>query len=294
MSKNKIKIIQTLWTKPYFEKKDNFGFDKIETFFNSLILSVNAAKENYDNIILYTDTPGLKLLEPYMDRLPYSKVYTILDELDHIPSFLWAFPKIYVYSLQLKPFLHIDNDFYLWGNVSVDKSKVDIICQNIEIYIKDAHIFPHYRNALNEIGHFFPQEYGFKDATALNAGIYGALNEKGLNMFRKMYLDAVRILQIIEAAQPSEANKYYKYSKSINCFIEQAFGWRYAIDNKLKYATMLEGSHLLCDAKCNTSSEFAFTHLMGHLKLLSGEIDRLEERIKNKKYQAGGSSHFSL
>ena len=290
MSKSKIKIIQTLWTKPYFKRKDNFGFDKIKTFFNSLILSVNAAKENHDNVILYTDTLGLKLLESYMDRLPYSKVYTILDELDYIPNFLWAFPKIYVYSLQLKPFLHIDNDFYLWGNVNVDKSKVDIICQNEEIYIKDAHIFPHYRDALNKIGHLFPPGYSFKNATALNAGIYGALNEKGLNMFRKMYLDAVRILQTIEAARPSEANKYYKYSKSINCFIEPAFGWRYAIDNKLKYATMLEGSRFLC----NNSQHVAFTHLMGHNKLLSEEIDKLEERIKNKKYQIGESSHFSL
>ena len=113
-------------------------------------------------------------------------------------------------------------------------------------------------------------------------------------MFKKMHLEAIKILQIIEAAQPSEVNKYYKYSKSINCFIEQAFGWRYAIDNKLKYVTMLKSSHLSCDAKCNTSPEFAFTHLMGHLKLLSEEIDRLEERIKNKKYQVGGSSHFSL
>ena len=282
MSKSNIKIIHTLWTKPHFDRDDNFGFDKIETFFNSLILSVNAARQNYNNVILYTDTPGLKLLEPYMNQLPYSKVYNVLDELDSVPIFLWAFPKIYVYSLQLEPFLHIDNDFYLWDNIENYQNNADIICQNKENYVKDRIVFPHYTHALKTIGHLFPFSYNYPDSFALNAGIYGALNEKGLEMFKQMYLDASIILQKIKNVSPNEIDKYIKDSKSINCLIEQAFGGNYISNRQFDIAI------------AEDLEDFKFTHLMGHLKLSSVEINRLDWRIKNKEYKIGTSAHFSL
>ena len=128
-----LKIVYTLWTKPLTELNDNLGFNSLEAFMDSLILSVNVSKQNYDDVQFYTDNYGMELIEPYMDQLPFSKIHNILDELNWLPSQWWAYPKMYVYSLQDGPFIHIDNDAYLWHGIP-EKYILnnDVICQSLE------------------------------------------------------------------------------------------------------------------------------------------------------------------
>ena len=66
-----LNVIYSLWTKPYRELGNTLGFDSIEDFVNSLILSVNVSKQHYNNIHFYTDKTGMEIIKPYMDQLPF-------------------------------------------------------------------------------------------------------------------------------------------------------------------------------------------------------------------------------
>ena len=46
-----LNVIYSLWTKPYRELGNTLGFDSIEDFVNSLILSVNVSKQHYNNLL---------------------------------------------------------------------------------------------------------------------------------------------------------------------------------------------------------------------------------------------------
>ena len=95
-------------------------------------LSCLNAKKIYGNIELYTDTVGKKILIDKLN-LPYDRVHLVFDNndfMDSLPNELWAISKIYTYSLQNEPFIHVDGDFILWENLDFQK---DITCQNLEL-----------------------------------------------------------------------------------------------------------------------------------------------------------------
>jgi len=109
-------------------------------------------------------------------QLPYSKVHVVLDEID-FPRMLWAYVKLYTYSIQKDPFLHVDGDVFIWKKLiePEDKHKLGLIVQNIE----EADHF--YRPLYNDL---IKKEFEFPEAIqqeldtrlplfSVNAGIIG-------------------------------------------------------------------------------------------------------------------------
>lgn len=73
-------------------------------------------------------------------QLPYSKVYLTHDQLKLIHTDLWALPKIYTYSLQKEPFLHIDGDVFLFHPFDSNLMESELIAQNVEVATELKHI----------------------------------------------------------------------------------------------------------------------------------------------------------
>jgi len=279
-----MKIIYTIWSKPHLEKGTNFGFPTLENFINSFVLSVNAMKLNYDDIHLYIDTPGLKMLEPHLDNLPIKKIHNILDELDWLPSFFWAFPKIHVYGLQDEPFLHIDNDAFLFTKIPQEVlDEWDIICQWFENYFWDE--YSQYLEAFSYWRKFniLPMELMYYQihSTCPNAGIYGPCNEKGLKLFKyiskkgmetaKKIISNKKVLnQLLKDLKDGNFLPYY-----VNMINEQSSSGVYMDKNGLKTFSVLPNDN-----------EYAiqFQHLIGGAKLDPIANENISERIKNKNW----------
>jgi hypothetical protein len=110
-----VKIIQTLYLSDNGEDplKNNLGFLSPEFNWMGWALSCLQLKQYYRYVELYTNNAGYEVLINKL-KLPYDEVHLVLNDITFPPQ-LWAYPKLYTYSLQSAPFLHIDGDAFFLG-----------------------------------------------------------------------------------------------------------------------------------------------------------------------------------
>ena len=110
-----MKFLQSLWTGPSGSSDVNpvslkAGWQSCEFHWMSWALSCLNAKNNLGEVHLITDLKGKEILIDQL-QLPYATVSTDLEKrLDQYPVDLFALAKIYSYSIQEQPFLHLDSD----------------------------------------------------------------------------------------------------------------------------------------------------------------------------------------
>ncbi len=163
-----MKIVQSYWSSPspLFESSNrpeggtNFisplwglggcgGWLSAEYHWLSWALSVLQLRQFYDEVELVTDAAGKAILIDTL-KLPYTSVQVVFDEaLAAYPHDLWALAKIYAYSIQDKPFLHIDGDVYIWKRFEPQIEDAPLVAQNFEVD------FPFYREPLRSMQEAF-------------------------------------------------------------------------------------------------------------------------------------------
>ncbi|WP_459210972.1 DUF6734 family protein [Aquimarina rhabdastrellae] len=185
-----MKIIQSYWTKPaYHNSTDinsrfNGGWPDQKKAFYSFALSALSIREQYQQLELYTDTKGKQLFNELLE-LPYTQIHTTLDSMDDYDPGLWALGKLKVCAAQETPFLHIDNDIFLWDKIDYQPENYHLIAQNIE---ED---FPNYGKSFkymlanfdkipNELLNTFNKH---KKILAYNAGVIGGTQ---LDFFKEL------------------------------------------------------------------------------------------------------------
>lgn len=274
-----IKVIYSLWTKPLICNDDNLGFNTIEDFISSLILTVNVTRQNYENIHFYTDEYGMELIKPHLKELPFTEIHVILDNLNWVPSQWWAFPKMYVYGLQKTPFIHIDNDAFLWDKITIkDFIDNDVVCQHLEDFKWEGHNF--YYDAIK-----FYKKHINKEMTktrkyhyAMNAGVFGALNERGVELFSSLYRHALKSAKsVLQDKWICKKVINFDNMKDWHAFLwnlitEQAYANYYCEKYNLKILQIL-----------NTKTRF--THLLAGAKRNIHNINKIEQRVLNKNWK---------
>jgi len=171
-----MKVIQTFWLKPFFETKREKGLHQAcgwcnpMSYYMSHALSCLSLREYYDQVELYTDPAGKKLLIDDL-QLPYTAVHLLPKELDGYPVELWALGKIYAYRDQQDPFLHVDNDVYVWQRFPEAIEQAQIVAQNYEqgIAFNRANVLDVMSKAVNVP----PYMRSMKTADEANVGIIG-------------------------------------------------------------------------------------------------------------------------
>lgn len=174
-----MKIVQSYWTKPSFKKKQSEsdrsagGWLDIKYNYLSWALSCLQLKKFYNEVELVTDEFGFELLVNKLN-LPYSNVKVILDDLNEYNPDLWALGKIYAYSVQEEPFLHVDGDIYIWERFAPRIENAALVCQNLE----EMRLYDKVFNQITKYFNFIPLEL-LKSKNkngkikAANAGILG-------------------------------------------------------------------------------------------------------------------------
>jgi len=130
-----MKIVQSQWSKPgenqNIAEENKGGWLKKKYNYFSWTLSALQLKKFYNNIELVTDKTGYELLINKLE-LPYSSVIVELDSLNHYPKDLFVLGKVYSYSLQNEPFIHVDSDIFIWKEFESKLVNSPLLCQNPE------------------------------------------------------------------------------------------------------------------------------------------------------------------
>jgi hypothetical protein len=146
-----MKIVQTFWTGTLQQHPlhNTGGWLSAEYHWQSWALSVLQLRQFYDEVELVTDAAGKAILIDVLN-LPYTSVQVVLDEaLSAYPHDLWALAKIYAYSIQTEPFIHIDGDVYIWKRFESHIEQALLVAQNFEVD------FPFYQAPLRTVQAYF-------------------------------------------------------------------------------------------------------------------------------------------
>lgn len=202
------------------------GWISPEYHWMSWALSALQIVKLYGKIELVTDCKGKEILIDTL-KLPYSNVITDLEEkMDNYPQELWSLAKVYTYSMQDEPFIHIDGDCFLWNKFNSEIDNAELVCQNLEIDLF------YYREMLIKIRDHFkyiPKELSINELLqstiyACNAGVFGGKNLD----FIKFYCHSV--FQFIEKNQ----NHLYKIDRlNFNFIYEQCLLYYLALTKEV-------------------------------------------------------------
>ncbi len=185
-----MKIIHSFWSKPSLERglfrfqdrKMGGWLDKKYNYM-SWTLSCLQFKKIYGYVELITDQNGYELFVNKL-QLPYNNVEVKLDKFNDYHPDLWAVSKLFTYTLQDDPFLHVDGDVYVWKELEAIKNK-PLIAQNEDIN------FNYYTDIWNDLVSNFKYipSYMLNDyqndsiIRSCNAGIFGGSDVSFLKEF---------------------------------------------------------------------------------------------------------------
>ena len=151
-------LLQTLYidkSKDLF--RDSFGWAAPEYHLMGWALSCLQLHKVYGNITLFANSQAADLLIDKL-QLPYTEVNLAHNKLTLIHPNLWALPKIYTYSLQEHPFLHIDGDVFLFEPFNPNLFE-GIVEDRGYRYMSDFQDVPFNRSYLHLLGHFKRDEF---------------------------------------------------------------------------------------------------------------------------------------
>lgn len=95
------------------------------------ILSFETARQHFPITKLYTDRTGANLLVDKLG-LEFTEVSQELEALKYYDCKFWALGKLFTYAIQKEPFIHIDNDVFLWEPLPQRCITSPVFVQNLE------------------------------------------------------------------------------------------------------------------------------------------------------------------
>lgn len=212
----RMRIVQTFWCGRANPKEKAYGWPHAEYNLMSWALSCHCLRKYYDDVELYTDSRGYKLLIEEL-HLPYSKVHVVYDESLCLPHH-WAYAKMRTYSMQEEPFVHVDGDVYMVKPFPDSFACASLVAQNREIGTV------YYREMMNRIldkSEIRVPEHivkGIKDDSiaSYNMGVFGGTDIGFIRSYCQSAFD------FMEENQMNDATKEHA-NVDCNLLFEQVF-----------------------------------------------------------------------
>lgn len=273
-----MRIIQSAWScKQPDLLTTNSGWLAPEYNLMAWTLSCMQLKKYYSDVVLYCDSVSAKMLIDIL-QLPYSEVICNLDVLNKYHSQLWALPKIYSYSQQEKPFLHVDGDVFIWKKFEENLTKGNLIAQNIEF---STDYYEKIMVTLEAGLTYFPKEIlrerKLKNPIlAYNAGIFGGTD---ISFFKKYTSEAFEFVD-------RNLNNLSKINVvNFNIFFEQYLFYCLAKEQRINVRVLK--SNKIGDNQYKGFGDFArvpyekqYLHLLGNYKKSEFICKQMANRLR--------------
>ncbi len=207
----------------YFNPNNSFlnrsGYLEFEDFLHSMALAVVTASRHFPQVQVVSSSWGVDMFRQL--ELPVTEYSTEFDALQHVPLAFWAYGKLTAYAMQTQPFVHIDNDVFLWKSLPQRLLEAELCFQSKEFFHAPGY---HYYNMLRpcwKAAPVRPQIIVDNEVTdfAYNCGICGGHR---LEFFREWQRCSVQYLFAPEN-QSLFFRRYQAVLQHQNLFHEQYF-----------------------------------------------------------------------
>lgn len=284
------RAVWSFWTKPYLAHHHNIWFSEKHHLL-SWLLSVENARQFFPETVLITDDLGFNILVDGIG-LKFDKVSTELNDLADSDPDWWVLGKLKAYQAQTQPFIHIDNDVFLWKPLPERVDTAPVIAQNSEYFTFGNHSIDswwyrpdnfHQKIKESEQG-WVPQEWQWFVEHQGNWGFCcGILGGNQVDFLRHY---ASLALKIAEHPYNQIALSDMGEKRRDSILVEQYFLAACIEYHKNQINTPYHGVNIEClfasQEEAFTPSkaeEVGYTHLIGDTKKNSILAQRLEKRV---------------
>jgi hypothetical protein len=128
-----MRAVWSFWTKPFLAHNHSMWRSQAHHLY-SWVLSLETVRQHFSRTAVFTDDEGARLL---IDKLglEFDEVSTELNALaQHDPGW-WALGKVWTYRAQSEPFIHFDNDAFLWNPLPDLLISAPVIAQNPDVFL---------------------------------------------------------------------------------------------------------------------------------------------------------------
>lgn len=197
-----MRAVWSFWSKPFKERQKSMWASEQHHLF-SWALSLERARLLFPETVLVTDSDGARLLVDSL-RLPFSAVSTELDALHSRDARWWMLGKLYAYRAQVRPFIHIDSDVFLWKPLPPRMTTAPVLAQNPEYFRLGASYYrpERFEKALGRDAWLPPEWRWYRSLGRIQHGYCcGILGGQATDFIRHYADQAIRILEC-DANQP--------------------------------------------------------------------------------------------
>ena len=277
-----MRAVWSFWTKP-FEAHDHRRWLSRRQYLLSWILSFGSISKHYPQTALFTDDDGARLLIDQL-KLPFVEVSTELNKLAHHDPGFWTMGKLYTYRAQKEPFIHFDNDLFLFKPLPEELASAPVLAQNPE---PDSFYQPEFLEAsLSEAGSvWLPAEWVWYRVAGSRtggdcAGIFGGNRVDFINHFSEQAIKLVehpdnqRGWESLEKFVPMIWVEQYLLPACVDYHRQQASSPFHDIEIRYLFESM---THAF---ESDRAEQLGFTHCLGDAKLNKELAARIEARVK--------------
>jgi hypothetical protein len=283
-----MRAVWTFWSKPYFACR-GFCWREHVHHFLAWGLSLRLARRHYPDTVLVTDCAGEKLLIDQLG-LSFAHVSTELERLRKADAGWWTLGKLWSYTLQDQPFIHLDTDVFLWKPLPANVANGPVFAQCPEEHRVDEWCGPgDIEHAFARHGLTLPDEWEWSRSRfpnhfrEENCGILGATRVDFIRYYAKVAIDLVM--------NPDHAAAWAQFSDKAgyNPVLEQ-FLLAACLDFHRFHPTspfrgigiryLFSSSGEAFDPQA--AGRLGFTHLIGRAKSSAPVMQRLEQRVQHE------------
>lgn len=279
-----MQYVWSLWTKPLNGIRGS-GWKSEKDHLLSWILSVETARRHGKTTCLITDDLGAKVLIEDLN-LPFDRVSTDLNKLAYSDPDWWAIGKVYSYSIQKKPFMHIDSDVFLWSPLPAELISAPVFAQCPETHHcgTSSYRCAEFEFAIASVNGWIPEEldYYVPDCgfyKAVSCGILGANRVDFIQHF------ALSSLKMMTHPRNKDAWKLLTDKNGVSLIFEQQFlaaCLEFHNSNSVSPFHDIKISYLfpsLYEA-VHSAKDVGYTHLLGDTKKNPHIVKRLEKKVR--------------
>jgi hypothetical protein len=267
-----MKAVFSFRSKPFAESCDRrmAGFYSDHYFIVSFKLAIHCAKKSFDRVELYTDKAGYDLLIRD-NQLLFDKVHVVLDDLDDLPSDLWMAGKLYTYSLQDEPFIHLDYDLFLLEPIPQAFLDLPALVQCEEPF-NQANAYKWGIDWVTANNRKLPLEFyyfrntPYEERMAHNMGLVGGQAYQSIADYGKKALQMLRANLDIIIELPTDV------ISQINIVYEQYFFTQYMGHHNIPVTSYMPYAFLCCEFNNET-----FVHILSTVKSSLSTCMKMEE-----------------
>jgi|688.fasta_scaffold00026_67 hypothetical protein len=234
-----------------------------------MALSAATIRKHHDDFTLITDDAGKELAEEC--QLPYSSILSVGKSFNSDPC-VWIQSKLHTYQTIKEPFVHFDNDIFLWEPLPAGFLDNEVVGFHSETFL--WYKYELYRKELLEAGISLPalRETHWTNRMPINMAIFGGQNWQAINQYAE-FID--EYLQDRNYMRDATEQQKSAFERSI-ALVEQMWV-SYLIQDRMKVpiTTLLTEENIQ-----RGEGDLKLTHLHGFKQKAMKEGKTLELLIK--------------